>query len=78
MYQIKQSQNCTNFITIVIIIFRRWYISAKQTDQKTWKNLGDKTLMQNLQEYFLQVVSHKYDLTIFVKSVNIKTIELTR
>jgi len=33
---------------------RRWYISAKQTDQKTWKNLGDKTLMQNLQEYFLQ------------------------
>ena len=38
-----------------LICFRRWYISAKQTDQKTWKNLGDKTLMQNLQEYFLQV-----------------------
>ena len=40
---------------ISLIHFRRWYISAKQTDQKTWKNLGDKTLMQNLQEYFLQV-----------------------
>ena len=33
---------------------RRWYISAQQTDQQTWHNEGDKTPMQNLQEYFLQ------------------------
>ena len=32
---------------------RRWYISTRQEDQNRWVNLGDKSQMLNLQQYFL-------------------------